>query len=57
MSLLGMYKGILAPLLNRRREKDGEASKDKSKDPPKEPLRTVGPMAPMPPSRIAQSLR
>lgn len=40
MSLLGMYKGILAPLLNRRREKDGEGggdkSKDKSKDKPKD---------------------
>lgn len=43
MSLLGMYKGILAPLLNRRREKDGEASKDKSKDPPKEPPKDRGP--------------
>lgn len=40
MSLLGMYKGVLAPILNRRREKDGEGggdkSKDKSKDKPKE---------------------
>lgn len=40
MSLLGMYKGILAPLLSRRRERDGEGggdkSKDKSKDKPKE---------------------
>lgn len=37
MSLLGMYKGILAPLLNRRREKEGEGGKDKSKDAPKDP--------------------
>ncbi len=32
MSLFGMYKGILAPLLARRREKDGDAGKGKDKD-------------------------
>jgi hypothetical protein len=50
MSLLGMYKGVLAPLLNRRREKDGEAgkdkSKDKSKDPPKDPPKDREPDSP-----------
>jgi hypothetical protein len=32
MSLFGMYKGILAPLLARRREKDGDSGKSKDKD-------------------------
>lgn len=44
MSLFGMYKGVVAPLLARRREKDGDKDKDKDKDgkgkgasPPPEP--------------------
>lgn len=44
MSLFGMYKGVIAPLLARRREKDGDKDKDKDKDgkgkgapPPPEP--------------------
>jgi len=32
MSLFGMYKGVIAPLLARRRDKDGDKDKDKNKD-------------------------
>ncbi|MBL9005542.1 MAG: hypothetical protein JNJ46_14905 [Myxococcales bacterium] len=32
MSLFGMYKGVLAPLLARRRDKDGDKDKDKNKN-------------------------